>query len=475
MFDSKIHSVGRARRNSWWPGVACAILLGAVSHPTRAQTVEYDVTVLGQVPGAYLTYSRGLNDRGEAVGMAMFSPGGLKAWIWSESQGFTLLPQPAEITNYGAVDITNSGVIAGDGGGDAGEIWRYTSGTYEMLGFLPGTPIPRAVGISATGSITGTCFGTLFYNPRHSFLAAPGSPMVSALDNSEAWGINDFDQITGTSGNTAYRITPGVGVELLPALGSRVFTRGRAINNLGNVVGIAFSTTEHSDVPFLFSDADGMQEIGDFGGRALARDVNDRNEVTGEWEPASTRMPWVWSEGQGVRFLNDVIDPGLNLRLHNTQRINNAGQILCSARDQNSTLVQLLLTPVDQPAAWLNFGSGWPGTQGVPAFTSRSNPVLGSTLTLDIENSLGAPTQGWLFLGTSPASLATPWGGTLLVTPSFLVSLGIPATGSTPGGLLPADPTLDGLSLYLQVLEADPGASDGFSFTPGLELRLGTH
>jgi hypothetical protein len=313
----------------------------------QAQRVEYDVTIMGKVPGSYLTYSHGINDHAEVVGLALFIPGGLKAWIWTAGTGFVLLPQPPGLPDYSAVDINNAGVIAGDGGGDGGEVWRYTNGTYEMLGVLPGTAIPHTEGISATGSIVGTCFGTLFYNPRHSFIAASGSPMESLLDYSQAFGINDSDQVTGSApGSLAYRATPGVGIELLPALGDRFLTAGYAINNSGNVVGVASSSSEHTGVPFIFSDERGMQEVGDFGGRAFARDVNDLNEVIGEWEPASTRMTWVWSEARGVRFLNDVIDPALNLNVRTIDRINNAGQILCDARDPNSLdILELLLTP----------------------------------------------------------------------------------------------------------------------------------
>jgi len=35
------------------------------------------------------------------------------------------------------------------------------------------------------------------------------------------------------------------------------------------------------------------------------------------------------------------------------------------------------------------------------------------------------------------------------------------------------DSQFAGLAIYLQVLEVDPGASQGVSFTPGLQLVLG--
>ena len=120
-----------------------------------------------------------------------------------------------------------------------------------------------------------------------------------------------------------------------------------------------------------------------------------------------------------------------------------------------------------------SYGHGWPGTAGIPSLTARNDPVLGSPLTLDIDNSLGAPTSGWMFAGVESASSGTPWGGTFLVTPRWVITLSLPASGLAMTGALPADPNLDGLSVYLQMLELDPGASDNVSFTPGLELTLG--
>ena len=124
-------------------------------------------------------------------------------------------------------------------------------------------------------------------------------------------------------------------------------------------------------------------------------------------------------------------------------------------------------------ASWSNYGSGWPGTFGVPALTSRDDPVLGSDVTVDIENSLGSTTRGFLFLGFDSASIATRLGGTLLVDSTWTWPLTIPGAGLSLTDTLPNDPALSGTSIYLQTLEIDSGASHGVSFTAGLELRLG--
>jgi len=374
-------------------------------NPALAQTVEYDVTVIGEAPGAYITYTDGLNDHGTVVGTLMFIPGGLKAYTWTTSQGFTILPQPGGLSDYGAVDINNSGVIGGDGGGDGGQIWRYTSGTYEMLGVLPGTAIPRAEAINSLGGIVGTCLGTLFYNPHHSFFAEPGQPMSNILSHSWAYDINDSNQIAGGAPlSEAYRYTPGVGVELLPPLGSRIYMTAYGINNGGKVVGVAASSAEHSNVPFIFSDATGIQEIGAFGGRAFASHINDNDEVVGSYEPGSgNRKAWVWSASQGVRFLNDVIDPAPGAYVHYIRGFNNVGQILCEGSIPGNSFVPMLLTPrIVPPTSYCDPPSANSVSAG-GAILSHVSGQPGGLMTLQID---AVPTTpGILFYGTTRVSL----------------------------------------------------------------------
>jgi hypothetical protein len=124
-------------------------------------------------------------------------------------------------------------------------------------------------------------------------------------------------------------------------------------------------------------------------------------------------------------------------------------------------------------ARWSNYGSGWPGTNGVPAFTARFNPAVGMPLDLDLADSSGASTTGLLVFGLSEASIPTGKGGTLLVTPFEYLPLSIPAGGLTLSGQVPNDPSLYGFELFLQALELDRGASKGLSFSQGLDLFFG--
>jgi hypothetical protein len=125
-------------------------------------------------------------------------------------------------------------------------------------------------------------------------------------------------------------------------------------------------------------------------------------------------------------------------------------------------------------AAWTNYGSGWPGTLGVPSFVASDDPVLCNPIDLDLANSRGLTTFAGLFLGSASTDLTTAYDGHLLVLPQRVLLLALPAAGVTLGGTLPCDGALCGRSIILQSLELDPGASQGISFTRGLHLVLGT-
>jgi hypothetical protein len=163
--------------------------------------------------------------------------------------------------------------------------------------------------------------------------------------------------------------------------------------------------------------------------------------------------PALAADGSAVGFASDAT----NLVAHDTNRFHDV-----FAHD---------LCTVD--ASWTNYGVGWPGTLGVPAFTANSNPVLGTTVALDLDDSSGLWTYGYLFVGLQRANLHTSLGGDLLVVPLFSEIVGLAPVGAKLFLDVPLDEQLCGVAVDLQVLEVDPGATKGVSFTQGLELVLG--
>ena len=67
----------------------------------------------------------------------------------------------------------------------------------------------------------------------------------------------------------------------------------------------------------------------------------------------------------------------------------------------------------------------------------------------------------------------TKFGADVLVAPTLLVPISFSYGSDSLTGTHPSAVELCGTSIDLQVLELDPGAPFGVSFTPGLELVLG--
>lgn len=117
---------------------------------------------------------------------------------------------------------------------------------------------------------------------------------------------------------------------------------------------------------------------------------------------------------------------------------------------------------------WFNYGAGWPGTTGVPALSIQfGRPRIGTTPLLLVGNS-GAATASFLLMGLQPDSQLILDGTVLVVPTSSQVVPNQFALFSIPNW-----PALLGLSVYMQAIELDAGASSGLSFSRGLEMRIG--
>jgi Tol biopolymer transport system component len=125
-------------------------------------------------------------------------------------------------------------------------------------------------------------------------------------------------------------------------------------------------------------------------------------------------------------------------------------------------------------ASWTNYGSGFPGTNGIPSLTSQQNPSFGATITVTLDNSYGAPTFGFLVVGLQRGSFHMKSGAQLLVVPTMIETIHFSNGADSFTGTIPVDESLCGVAVDVQGIEADPGAAGGLSFSPGLELVIGS-
>ncbi len=125
-------------------------------------------------------------------------------------------------------------------------------------------------------------------------------------------------------------------------------------------------------------------------------------------------------------------------------------------------------------ASWSNYGAGFPGKNGIPSLTAQSDPILGTTLSVD----MGSSAKGWsiaaLLVGTQEASIPMRKGGDLRVLLDIaVIILALPSTGLTIDEDIDDDRTLCGLEFFAQSFVVDPDAAKGQSASAGLKLVLG--
>ncbi len=125
-------------------------------------------------------------------------------------------------------------------------------------------------------------------------------------------------------------------------------------------------------------------------------------------------------------------------------------------------------------AAATSYGSGKPGSWGVPVLSSTKLPKIGTTSDLTISNGLAGAAPVLLLAGFAPAAL--PFDeGTLLVTPAFIVALPPLGAGGSLALPVPITAWACGLHVYFQAMFFDPGAAGYYQSaqTNGLDWTVG--
>jgi len=126
-------------------------------------------------------------------------------------------------------------------------------------------------------------------------------------------------------------------------------------------------------------------------------------------------------------------------------------------------------------ACWDNYGSGFPGSAGIPNLVPSAAPVIGTSIDLLMTSVRPVQELGVLVLGTAATSVPTPFGGTLLATPDVLLTQIVPPAPTAVAYplVIPNNALLAGFQVFSQFAHFDVTAASGFAFSRGLRLRLG--
>jgi probable HAF family extracellular repeat protein len=239
----------------WTPGDAEAVDLGAL--------------------GDFGSSATDVNDHGQVVGVSVLG-GGEEAFSWTADGGMQELGGDERVDT---VAVNNSGqvlVAASNQGGAADSfIWKSGRPLTQITGLMRNV---TAHAMNEQGVVVGSSTdldeGHTDSELVHAFVWSPGNPVdIGALgtesdNNSEAIALNDAGQVVGDS----------------------------------DIDGSSF---QHA---FLWTETDGMRDLGDLGGgysRAIA--VNTSGVVAGNSILANgEQRAFVWIDGQGMRSLGSL-------------------------------------------------------------------------------------------------------------------------------------------------------------------------
>lgn len=191
--------------------------------------------LLGNLPGGQYSYAYGINDRGQAVGIADTGGFNYHAFLWTRRRGMV------DVGPWTALAVNNLGQVVGNNGHAV--LWTRGHGLRD-LGTLPGGNDSSAAAINEFGQVVG--WSTTASSPysSHAMLWLPYFGMWDLNDlipaNSgwvlySATGINNRGQVVGNGTingrEHAFLLTPRVSVQPMNSIIDRCRSRARCQRN----------------------------------------------------------------------------------------------------------------------------------------------------------------------------------------------------------------------------------------------------
>ncbi|MEO9174879.1 MAG: hypothetical protein ABI317_05135, partial [Gaiellales bacterium] len=278
--------------------LAVAIALGPRSSRAHALTAPYVAIDLGVVYGDVSSSANAINDAGELVGSGS-SGSNARAIVWTQGGGMSAL-QPNGF-HPSANAISPNGHIAGG----------------MEPNTVPSHPEPNPVYVWQNAA-----------DPAPVSIGTLGGAYASAA------GINDSEEVVGFSETTtvnqqhAFVWTPAGGMIDIGTLGGDT-SFATAVNASGVVVGWSMTASNLAEHAFRWTPASGMVDLGALilRGSSDARGINDSGEIVGS---ASTSTSVQTSDAVSWTAAGKIVDlGGLPSSLSSVaSAVSNSGQIV---------------------------------------------------------------------------------------------------------------------------------------------------
>ena len=356
-------------------GPISALAFVVLAAPWAAQAASYTLTDLGVLPGAASSRAADLNAHGQVVGSS-----GNRAFLWDVTNGMIDLGGPSGWFSY-ASGINDAGEVVGTAGEQA-FLWDAANGMRAVFASPFLAPLTLYTSFNVFFSYANDLNNSLQIAGRvdhqlgewiypfkidHDFIS-PGLGTLFQVGWGEgdwpnaAHAINEHGQAVGYSAysefvgglphclvsptyhcwDTTFRAVfwdeNGAITDIGVFLDSDN-SQANDVNNAGQVVG-GGAGLGHA---FLWDAATGATVLGTLPGmqNSSAEGINDLGQVVG----SSGNRAFLWDAENGMRDLNDLIDPALGWVLGSAAAINNSGQIVGSGRAPDGRGRAFLLTP----------------------------------------------------------------------------------------------------------------------------------
>lgn len=348
-------------RHSMFTLLIVPLLLAAPA--ADAQHLAYEMTLLPR-----FDHVGGVNDLGQITGNIFDANHNRLATVWTPGapEAFRYLGTPGDFASA----INNAGQVTGEHQFGPGQSRAaiFHNGQIQDLGGPDGVPsIGRA--INASGQVAGS-FGNDPLKPR-AFLYANGKMTdlgAFSGDSSDAYGINDAGHVVGAS-----RVLDAGGVTNSPH--AFEYSKGTMhaleiggansiawdINNADQVVGEWAPSSEGGVHAFVYQDGR-LQDLGNLGGDVTsALSINERGDIVGSGTTGrgDTVHGFIYIDGKLVDVNTLLVEPD-GWEITGARAINEERQIVSLAcrTDIQYACEWALLSPVPEPAARLLWSGG---------------------------------------------------------------------------------------------------------------------
>jgi probable HAF family extracellular repeat protein len=325
--------------------------------------VPSTITDLGILPGGTLSYAYKINTLGQAVGYADTADGKQHGVLFSDGglQDLGTLGTGKTSNAYGINDlgqIVGYSTTAPQGTQEGAQHAFYYDGTMHDMGTLGGDT-SDAWNINNAGQVIGYSDTVPNFGIPHAFLwdTVNGFQDLGTLGGavSYGYGINESGDATGSAETAdgflhAFVYSNGV-MNDIGTLPDGNYSQGWAINEVGDVAGVATANGNANYHAFLYRDAT-MTDLGTLGGdNSIAYSVNNNGDVVGTAEttpghPAAN--PFLYRDGV-MTNVKDFLPPNSGWNLLDARYITDNDLIVGVGRHGSSGTYHGFILDLDAP------------------------------------------------------------------------------------------------------------------------------